>query len=227
MQTFGLMLKTFTDRYPLVGPIFWALSVQYFITQIVVASAWKTPFSVWHNTLSDLGNSACGMYGTSFLCSPLHSWMNASFMMLGVSMIVGSVLIYHEFYKSSASAAGFMCMGLAGLGTLFVGAFPENTISQLHILGAALPFILGNIALIVLGTALGLPRHLRYYTIASGIVGLIGLVCYLTHIYVGLGKGGMERVTAYPQAIWLIAFGLYMSRDHFRAPHLRRLNTRR
>ncbi len=62
------MIKTFTDRYPFVGPLIWMLSIQYYIIQVVVAMAWTSPYSLLRNTISDLGNTACGSYGGRFVC---------------------------------------------------------------------------------------------------------------------------------------------------------------
>jgi hypothetical membrane protein len=209
-------IETFTDRYPLVGPVFWITSLQFFIVQVIVRMAWATPYSLTQNTISDLGNTACGVYAGRYVCSLLHAWMNTSFIVLGITMMLGSILIYHEFRKTAASAVGFGFMALAGLGTLLVGLFAENTIASLHVLGAALPFVIGNLALLILGLALDLPRAFRYYTLISGVVSLAAFVLFITHHYVGLGIGGMERLAAHPQTIWLIAFGIYMSRSRFR-----------
>lgn len=208
------IVETFTDRYPLVGPFIWTLSIQYYIIQFVVAQAWKNPYSLTHNTISDLGNSACGLYSGAFVCSPLHILMNASFITLGITMALGSMLIYQEFKESDYTFVGFSLMALAGIGTILVGLFPENTVSILHIIGAALPFLLGNLCLILLGFALNMPRVLKIYTLCSGFVALIALFFFITHHYLGLGIGGMERLTAYPQTIWLIVFGIYISKNH-------------
>ena len=108
-------VATFHDRYPLVGPIFWMLSVQYYVTQAVVAAAWPVSYSWAHNTISDLGNTVCGPYGGRYVCSPEHAWMNASFVVLGATMIGGSSLIYHEFRKTPGSAIGFSFMALAAI----------------------------------------------------------------------------------------------------------------
>ncbi len=210
------LIRTFNDRYPLIGPIFWLLSVQYFITQLVVAKHWIIPYSLSQNTISDLGNTACGPYGGRLVCSPLHNWMNASFILLGLFMIAGSGLIYNEFKRSRVSRLGFNFMALAGLGTLLVGLFPENTIGALHTFGAALPFFIGNVGMVILGLALETPTPFRFYTVISGVISLMALVLLLTNAYLGLGIGGMERITAYPQTIWLIVFGIYMSNNHFR-----------
>lgn len=210
-------IKTFTDRYPFVGPIIWMLSIQYYLIQVVTAQAWAMPYSWAQNTISDLGNTACGNYAGRFVCSPLHSSMNASFITLGITMMAGSPLIYQEFKKTKLSRIGFSLMALAGLGTLFVGLFPENSINLLHSLGAFLPFFVGNIGIIVLGLTLDIPKTLRLYTLFSGVIALIALGFFLTHHYLGLGIGGMERVTAYPQTMWLIVFGVYISSNHLRA----------
>ncbi len=214
------MIRTFTDKYPFVGPLFWIISVQYFIVQLIVASAWSVPFSLTKNTISDLGNTYCGVYGVRYVCSPQHGLMNASLIILGITMIVGATLIYQEFRENLGSFIGFTCMAVAGFGTLLVGLFPENTVNIVHILGAAMPFLIGNIGLLILGTALELPKPLKIYTIASGLVALVALVFFTTHTYLGLGIGGMERLTAYPQTLWLIVFGVYMSKDHLKRSDL-------
>jgi len=209
-------IKTFTDRFPFVGPAFWMVSIQYYIVQVLVGLAWTTHYSWFTNTISDLGNTICGSYGDRFVCSPLHSVMNASFITLGTTMIVGGVLIYQEFKPSNGSLTGFSFMIIAGIGTLLVGLFPENSVSALHQLGAFLPFLVGNIGMIILGSVLDIPKVLRYYSIISGSISLAALVFFVLHIYLGLGIGGMERIVAYPQTVWLIVFGIYISSNHMR-----------
>lgn len=212
------MVETFNDRYPFVGPAFWIVSLQYFLVQLFVALDWARPYSLSRNTISDLGNTVCGRYGNNFVCSPLHGLMNASFIVLGLTMIAGSSLIYREFKEGRAAITGFTFMALAGLGTILVGAFPENTIGALHEIGASLPFFIGNLGMIILGATLEIPTFVAIYTAVSGVVSLIALFLLVSGHYLGLGIGGMERLTAYPQTIWLIVFGLYMSRRHYRQP---------
>lgn len=216
-MTMMAKVATFSDRFVFVGPAFWQASIQYYIVQIVVAAAWQPPYSWLHNPISDLGNTGCGSYAQRYVCSPLHATMNASFMILGLTMMLGAILIYQEFKTSQGSWVGFSFMGLAGLGTLLVGLFPENTIASLHFLGALLPFVIGNLGLIVLGLALDLPTGLRRYTLASGFISLTAAGLFVSHHYFVLGVGGMERLATYPQTMWLIVFGVYMSRNHYRS----------
>ena len=207
-------IKTFTDRYPLIGPVVWVLSIQYFIVQLVVAIDYIPSYSPQLNTISDLGNTVCGTYSSRLVCSPLHNLMNTSFVLLGVTMMSGALLIYQEFRESRGSLLGFLCMAIAGIGTILVGLFPENTISALHVVGAALPFLIGNIGIVILGSYLSLPRFLRYYSILSGCIALIALGFFFTNHYGSLGIGGVERIVAYPQTVWLIVFGIYISKNH-------------
>jgi hypothetical membrane protein len=203
------------------GPVLWLLTVQYFVVQVVVAGASSDPYSWSENTISDLGNTACGRYGGRPVCSPLHLLMDASFVMLGLTMSAGAVLIRRQLTAGipirgrigagRTATVGFAFVGLAGAGTVVVGLFPENTISGLHVAGAALPFVFGNTGVLVLGVVLrDLPAGLRGSTLAAGAVGLVGLPLFLSHAYLGLGSGGMERITAYPQDVWLIVIGAYL-----------------
>ncbi len=212
-------IRAFVSRYPLAGPIAYVLSLQYFLVQAVVASAWNwQPYS-WHlNAISDLGAVGCGPFDGRFVCSPLHGLMNTSLVLLGLSMAVGSVLLYQQL---RSSRVGFSLMAVAGIGAMLVGFFPEDTIFWAHITGADLAFLLGNIALIVFGFTLCMPRWFKWYSIASGVVALVALYLFLSHNRFFLGLGGMERVVAYPQTIWLIVFGSYMlkNRDRFTAKH--------
>lgn len=211
-------LRVFSDKYPLLGPLIYIFSVQYFVVQVIVARAWTTSFSYTDNVISDLGNTACGPHGPDIVCSPLHGLMNASFIMLGLTMAIGSLLIYHEFKRSHLSLVGFSCMALAGIGTILVGLFPENTIGQLHGTGAFLTFGFGNLSLVLLAIAIRQARaSFRVYSFISGIVSLTSLVFFALHINLGLGRGGIERAISYPQTLWLILFGLYMSATRIRA----------
>jgi hypothetical membrane protein len=200
-----------------LGALAWLASLQYFIIQLIVARDWNLPYSLAKNTISDLGNTVCGQYGGRFVCSPLHQLMNISFVILGFTMIAGSALIYRQFKPSRAALIGFSCLGPAGFGTILVGLFPENTVSELHVIGAALPFLVGNLGIVILGASLKVSRSLRIYSLLSGIIALAALVLLLNNQYLGLGVGGIERITAYPQTIWLIVFGFCMVRQTVRS----------
>jgi len=195
-----------------LGPMLWILCIQYYAVQLIVAIAWRMPYSLTQNTISDLGNTACVTYGGRLVCSPLHTLMNVSFVLLGTLMIAGSILLSRTFHKSPIARVALTFIAIAGLGTIVVGIFPENTIRTFHIVGAALPFVIGNIGLLCFGFVSGIPRVLCNYALVFGLISLTTLVLFVTHHYVGIGIGGTERIVAYPQTIWLIIFGIYEMR---------------
>ena len=105
---------------------------------------------------------------------------------------------------------GFTAIGLSGLGVVMVGVFPENSVPALHGLGSALPFTLGNAALIAIAISLAMPLLLRLCVSLSGVAALLALAAFASSHYLGLGEGGMERVVAYPQTICLAVIGCYL-----------------
>ncbi|HUA06093.1 MAG TPA: DUF998 domain-containing protein [Solirubrobacteraceae bacterium] len=207
--------KSFSDRFPYLGPLIWIATVEYFVIQYIVAAKWPTPYSLLRNPISDLGNTRCGTYGGRYVCSPQHWLMNLAFVALGVLMAAGAPLIHEEFRAHRLAFVGFIGMGVAGAGTILVGLSPENVNYTFHVLGASGPFLVGNAALIILACTLTISRSLGVITGIFGGIGLVGLLLFATGVDLGLGQGGMERVAAYPQTIWLIIFGMYMSKTHY------------
>jgi hypothetical membrane protein len=190
------------------GAILWVLNLQYFIVQLIVASAWATHFSLRTNYISDLGNTVCGMYSDRYVCSPDHLLMNISFVVVGLTQLVGAVVLLGLPKTSRVARAGYVAMILAGIGTMFVGFFPENTIAAFHTGGATLPFLIGNFGpLLVAYGSRTWPKWLKRYSYVSTGVGLSALVFFMTAHYGWLAAGGVERVVAYPQTIWMIVVG--------------------
>jgi hypothetical membrane protein len=210
------IVRTFNARNPFLGPLFWIATIQYLFAQVAVAAGWPSPGYDWRaNAISDLGNTACQTYSGRFVCSPDHWLMNVSFIVLGLAMFAGSWLIYHEFRRNRYSCYGFIGMGIAGIGTILVGLAPENINGVVHFIGALLAFGVGDTALVLFALTLSIGKSMRAYTLLSGIVGLTGLALYASGHYLQFGLGGMERIAGYPQTLWLIVFGAYMTKNHY------------
>ena len=154
-----IRIRFFANRYDWMGPAIVVLSSWYFAAQVLVAWVFRPDYSFIVNGISDLGNTGCPPSGSD-ICSPRYWVMDASIALLGVAMIVGSVLIFSEFSFSherrerAAAIAGFVCLGLGGLGAVLVGAVPENVNLDLHLVGAAMAIGLGQLAILILGLVL-------------------------------------------------------------------------
>jgi hypothetical membrane protein len=218
-----IRIRFFTDRYDWMGPAIVVLSSWYFAAQVLVAWVFRPPYSFVANTISDLGNTAC-LPPNSGICSPLYVVMDASIAILGVAMIVGSVLIFSEFSFSrhrregAAAIAGFACLALGGLGAILVGAVPENVnTAHLHTVGTAVVIAFGQLAILILGLALReIDDWLREFMLVTSLLVLLAGISIAGKHQFGIGAGALERLAQYPESLWLILFGFYISRDHYR-----------
>src|SRR5215469_18132176 len=216
-------IRFFTDRYDWMGPAIVVLSSWYFAAQVLVAWTFRPQYSFVSNAISDLGNTACPP-PHSGICSPLHVWMNVSIVILGLAMIVGSILIFSEFSFSknrrerAAALAGFGCMALGGVGACLVGVVPENVnTAHLHTVGTVMAIGFGQLAILILGLVLReIPDWLREFMLVTSLIVLLAGISIAGKHQFGIGGGALERLAQYPESLWLILFGLYISRDRYR-----------
>jgi len=185
-----------------VGALCWLSSAQFFIAQICVALAWTTPFSLLRNFISDLGNTRCGVFSSEtnlYVCSPRHAWMNASFIVLGLTILAGGILTHESRRPGVARQLGRVFMVLAGAGGVLVGCFAENENLLLHSLGAVTYFSFANLGLLMLGcSARGSVARIEVLTVVAGLIGIVGSGLFFSGHYLGLGIGGTERLVVYP-----------------------------
>ncbi|MGI8811340.1 MAG: DUF998 domain-containing protein [Pyrinomonadaceae bacterium] len=202
------------DLRILTGAVVWMCAIQFFVAQVVVQAAWTTPFSLATNYISDLGNTACANYpadSVTYVCSPWHAVMNISFFLQGVIIIAGALLIAPFLRRHRAKIWVLALLILTGAGMLGVGMFPENVDNNAHVFSAALQFVTGNLALVIIGITRIIRATAKWFSAASialGSLGLAATVLFPTGNHLGIGIGGMERVAAYTFPIWLIGTGL-------------------
>lgn len=170
----------------------------FFVGQLVVQSAWTTPFSWADNNISDLGMVACRDWGSParYVCSPWHPLMNAVFVLNGVLIAVGALGVFR-------GAVRYLLLA-AAIGCVLVGLAPADVDENLHVLGAALVFLLGNVAMIVVR---------RWVPVVLGVVGLVATVLHVTGHGLGIGVAGMERVALFPLFAWFVLEGARRLRE--------------
>jgi len=202
-----------------IGALAWLLAAQFFVAQVAVASAWTTPFSLKTRFISDLGNTACGPYpnpSSVIVCSPWHAGMNASFVIVGITMAAGAILARSAFKTGWRRGLAVALFVAAGVGVSTVGVYPENENITVHSIGAGINFIAGNTALVLFGLAVSStssrPRFV-WFSIMAGILGLIATALFVARHDVGLGPGGIERLAAYTTTTWQIVAGLVVLRQ--------------
>ena len=167
-----------------------------FFAFLVVAESVYPGYSVSAQPISDLG-ATCHLGGC--IIPPSSTIFDASVFLLGAMGFVGAFFIY---ISRSRLVGGLVA--LSAWGVMGVGIFPETT-GIVHTLVSLIAFLFGGLAAISSTRILKGP--LRYISVILGIVGLVSLVLYGSGTYLGLGQGGMERMIAYPELVWLLGFG--------------------
>ena len=208
-----------------LGAIVWIVSIQSFLMQWWIASTWPKPYSPSINFISDLGATSCGIlpgniqHAARYVCSPEHHWMNSSFVLSGITIGIGAILLRARLMPG---ALGFMATSLfitSGIGIAMVGLNPENMQIVRHIVGAYLNAYGASFAFILMGISLAkqrLNRRLGFFILGFGILFLLFNILYTIGFYgnlpflsLGLGDGGMEKLCNYPIGILLILIGFY------------------
>jgi hypothetical membrane protein len=203
------------------GAICWILTLEFFVGQAIAQAAWKTPYSLLTNSLSDLGNTACGYWpaglahqasglglSASYVCSPLHSVMNISFIVTGVLILLGLYLTRSQWPRRRLTTWGMALLAAAGAGKIIVGLVPENTVILLHLLGAlGIPCAVIGILLLGLATRNTRPR-VAVVSIALAAAALLGTVTAKI-VTGGIHDLGLaERLMDYPTFVWIVMMGL-------------------
>lgn len=195
-------------------------AVQFFVIHGIVEAAWVRPYSWARNNISDLGNVHCAVQQEPeprYICSPDHDLMNISFVALGTLLVVGAALTGPMWRRGATAIVARILLAGAGLGFVLVGLAPADVHENQHVLGALLIMGTGNIGLVLAGIGLSndAPVPLRRATSLLGITAITALGLCLSHHYLGLGMGGMERLAVFPLLMWALAVaarGLFRQR---------------
>ena len=208
-----------------LGAIAWLSSIQYFFVQLWVVSNWPKPYNPGLNFISDLGNTACGIMPANiqntsrYICSPEHHWMNASFLLLGITTSIGALLLRSRLLPGPLGLIATALFIASGIGIAMVGLNPENLQIIKHIVGAYLNAYGASFAIILAGICLiknEVNRKVGLLSFWTGIMLLILNASFVIGYYysipifsLGLGVGGIEKLCNYPIFLWFTLIGLY------------------
>lgn len=189
------------------GALIFVGAVQ-FILSMLVAECIYPNYSVSRNYISDLGVGAT---------APIF---NVSVFLLGAMVLVS---IY--FLKQRVQGKILLSfLALCGIGAMGVGVFPENSPYMLHTIFALITFLFGALSAIASYKIQKPP--MSYFAVILGLIALVSLLLFAYSetfvniggaseavFYLGLGKGGLERMIAYPVLLWAIGFGGYLTKE--------------
>ncbi|MFD4368204.1 DUF998 domain-containing protein [Rhodococcus sp. NPDC058521] len=185
----------------LVGSLLWILAVGYLVSEAFTAEAWSTPYSYVHNSISDLGVTDCVQ-----VCSPLHWYMNISFVVMGLLMTAGAILLRRHIPRGRRRRWAVGLAIVIGVSTAATGFFPANANPIGHFV-AVLPGFVGRHILLIL-VAWVLWRRMRWTAVWTTVCALIGLVGGVLLAFPDAYFGLTERLVLYPLPIWMVVVGV-------------------
>ncbi len=206
------------------GALFLVGVLQFLIAIAVEVVLWPSthvatgPFATYQpvtNYISDLGNSN---YNTL-------SWLfNASIILLGLLGLAAVVLVRSAFQSRRSTVLGLGFLGVAVLGAILVGTFPEPSPylgGNIHSLVSLVTFIGSGFALLFLGLAMLRDTRwegLRGLTVLLGLITLVALAAYIPWGVNVADHGLAEWLVVGPILLWGIVAGAHLLRLPTYAP---------
>ncbi|HXY88935.1 MAG TPA: DUF998 domain-containing protein [Candidatus Acidoferrales bacterium] len=175
----------------LLGTLLFVGAAQLILV-MTVAEALYPGYNMATNYISDLGVGSTALL------------FNTSVALFGVMALLGAA-----FGRRSLGAPITLTLVLAGAGAVGVGLFPETTGAP-HLICALVTFFFGAVSAIISYRVTR--RPLSYFSVVLGVIALaaIVLLLYSPHYDLGIGRGGMERMIAFPSLVWALGFGGFM-----------------
>jgi hypothetical membrane protein len=190
------------------GALVWLLTVQFFAVETIAAAQMTVPYSRTDNTISVLGATD----------SPAYRLMDFSFLLMGV-LIIGGALLLRPALRGRAAQVAPTLLTLAGIGVMIVGIFPRDIHPLPHAVGVVAYLVGAGFGLVSLAYGVR-PRSEVLGTVLAlfGLVTTAMSIFFLAGVTQFLGLGGTERAAGYPLPIALAIAGAALWRMGFGAP---------
>ncbi|MGC2941901.1 MULTISPECIES: DUF998 domain-containing protein [unclassified Brevibacterium] len=192
----------------------------FFIGQLAAQFGWTTGYSWAHNNISDLGHVTCADFEGRYICSPWHAVYNSGAVITSGLLVPGLSLMWHLWGSGVRAAAARIALTIACCGYAVAGLTPPDIALGPHLIAVLLLMPIANIGLLLTAAV---PRRsvlgdLRWTALSIGLLALVGTVLHLGGPWLGLGRGGMERVAGFAPLLFLVIAALHVlrarSRDH-------------
>ncbi|MDQ3023130.1 MAG: DUF998 domain-containing protein [bacterium] len=190
--------------------IWLASSLTYLLCEAIAAGGFPG-YSYAANFISDLGVPYKGYFAGRELNSTLAVVMNAGFILHGLLFALSSILVLPAIRPQLMARIALIALALAhALGSLLIAVVHsgnrelESGMNALHLIGATLAIVGGNLAVLTLAihlrnfVAANSYRYATFALLAIAVLG-IGLLIVLPHTPLG---GAFERCGVYSIMAW-------------------------
>ncbi len=196
------------------GGVTWLTTAQFFVAQALAQRAWRgsEPYSLRRSWISDLGATTCGSYeggGGIVVCSPRHALLNAGLVVLGGQVLIGAVLLRPLLPAGRFARPALGLLIASGAALPFVAGFPEDTGKPWHAVAATVHLATAGLGTVAAGLALrgtGHPKTVAL-TVVLGGASLAGTALTGAGTGLGIGRGALERLAAWPFTAWTTIAG--------------------
>lgn len=194
-----------TSPYPVrIGMLSWMALLLYFPIELIIISRTTKPYSFMDQAMSDLGVLSCG-YNTYPLsvheiCSPMAHEMNIIFILTGMLVAAGAVLLHHFWNGTRWTIVATVLLVIYGLGYTVSGIYPADVNFLAHTLPAIPTMIIQIPAMYIIARSI---RHkwpgLARFTLICMTVSTLSLIL----IIIGLPAGLMQRPLYFSVWLWM------------------------
>jgi hypothetical membrane protein len=175
---------------------------------LIIVMAAETLFPGYGTRANDLSDLASTVSPNTSPVQPSAVMFNATTFLFGLLVLISAFLIYRARGDRLFSAL-FAIFGAAAMG---VGVFPGDT-GLIHGLVALITFVTASLSAIA-----AYRLETRPFAYISVVIGIFSLIVLLFALLAGesspfwlvFGRGGEERLVAYPVVLWIIGFGGYL-----------------
>ena len=113
-----------------IGIICWVVTILYFVIEPIFIMTSLVPYNSMQQAMSDLGVTSCGKYTYSIapheICSPYHFWMNALFIVNGLTFSVGVLYLSQYLERNWIHTLGTVFILIFTLGNIVSGFIPAD-----------------------------------------------------------------------------------------------------
>jgi len=175
----------------IIGSLLFVAGAQFLIL-LTIAETQYPGYNVSTNVISDLG---VWTHTSAYIFNP-------SIFILGVLTLISGYFVISKLHWRPQG----ILMLIAGAGGMGVGIFNE-TIRAAHLTSAGLAF--AGTAILAIIFIQRIKGMFGYFSVFLGVMGFVALVLTVSHVYLGLGEGGMERMIAYPEIAFTLGLAGY------------------
>lgn len=188
-----------------IGLTLWLAQPVYLLVELLATGLSRAPYSLLHNTISDLGATTCTTIPYPAedvpVCSPLHTVVNASFVVFGLAMAVGAVLLRRVLPRGRTTTAAVVAWVIAGASSIGSGLTPLDQMLTLHALVSAPGIVLSGAAMVLTGAAVIRSRRSgAWWLIVMGALSAAAGLLMLVRLEVQWG-GLIERLALWPSFV--------------------------